>query len=155
MTGFLCLAAVLATAQQYNMVTLGFAGFAGQSGGYTGLNNYGDMVGYDSWTNAAFLYTGGVVTSLGLGYGDGMAIKTAAVILKQIPHPHSRRPAQVIPWHSMRMVVRVIPFELFDKTSSVRIAINNDTFQICDLREILQAFQGYTRAQRRVVGSTS
>ena len=80
---------------------------------------------------------------------------TAAVIPKRTPQLHSRRPAQASPWHSMRMVVRVIPFELFDKTSSVRVAVNNEAFQISDFREILQAFQGYTRAQRRVVGSTS
>jgi probable HAF family extracellular repeat protein len=80
----------MASAQQYNMVTLGFAGFAGNSGGYTGLNNYGNVVGYDSWTNAAFLYSGGAVTSLGLGYGDGMAInKNGQVILQSSTSMHS------------------------------------------------------------------
>jgi probable HAF family extracellular repeat protein len=81
--GALCLATSMATAQQYTMVTLGFAGYSGTSGGYTGLNNSGDVVGYDSWTNGAFLYTGGVVTSLGLGYGDGVAINSRGQVALQ------------------------------------------------------------------------
>ena len=79
----LCLVAGSATAQQYTMVALGFSGFSGTSGSYTGLNNYGDVVGYDSLTNTAFLYTGGVVTSLGLGYGDGVAINNRGQVALQ------------------------------------------------------------------------
>jgi probable HAF family extracellular repeat protein len=64
----------MAAGQQYTMVPLGFSGFSGSIGGYTGLNNNGDVVGYNSLTNAAFLYTDGKLTSLGLGYGDRVAI---------------------------------------------------------------------------------
>ena len=88
LAGLLCLAATSATAQQYTMVALGFSGFSGTSGGYTGLNDYGDVVGYDSLTNAAFLYTGGVVTSLGLGYGDGVAINNRGQVALQSSTSH-------------------------------------------------------------------
>ena len=83
LAGLLCLAAASATAQQYSMVALGFSGFSGTSGGYTGFNNYGDVVGHDSLTNTAFLYTGGLVTSLGLGYGDGVAINNRGQVALQ------------------------------------------------------------------------
>ena len=72
----LCLAAAAAPAQQYSMTTL--APYAGIPN--TGMNNLGDVVGYSSAINNAFLYSGGTLTPLGLGYSTG----TATNNLKQI-----------------------------------------------------------------------
>ena len=75
--GVLCMATAMATAQQYNMVVLAPYGNLGN----TGLNNNGDVVGYDSQINAAFLYSGGALTSLGLGHAAGMAINNLGQIV--------------------------------------------------------------------------
>jgi probable HAF family extracellular repeat protein len=67
--GFLW-ATALATAQQYNMTVLGPNGNLP----YTGLNNNGDVVAYNSAMNTAVLYARGSMTSLGLGHSAGTAI---------------------------------------------------------------------------------
>jgi len=70
----LCLATATATAQQYNMVVLGPCGTSTQYLPYAGLNNQGDVVGYNSQVNSAVIYRGGAITSLGLGHAAGTAI---------------------------------------------------------------------------------
>jgi probable HAF family extracellular repeat protein len=75
--GLLCLATAMATAQQYNMVILGPYG----SLPITGLNNNGDVVGYNSLMNTAFLYTRGAVTSLGLGHAAGTTINNGGQMI--------------------------------------------------------------------------
>lgn len=75
--GCLCLATTMATAQQYNMVVVAPCGNLM----VTGLNNNGDVVGYDSAINTAFLYTGGLLTSLGLGHADATAVNNGGQVV--------------------------------------------------------------------------
>jgi probable HAF family extracellular repeat protein len=76
-TTLLCLP-IAGMAQQYTLTPLGFAGFSPVVGGpYEGLNNSGYVVGYDNVINGAYIYHAGVVTSLNLDLGDGVAINNS------------------------------------------------------------------------------
>ena len=71
----LFLASSLAQAQQmYLMTRLGFSPTSPTINGANGINNNGDVVGYDSAINGAYLLHNGVVSSLGMTSASGVAI---------------------------------------------------------------------------------
>ena len=71
----LFLASSLARAQQmYLMTRLGFSPTSPTINGANGINNNGDVVGYDSAINGAYLLHNGVVSSLGMTSASGVAI---------------------------------------------------------------------------------
>ena len=76
----LCVAPGVASAQQYVMTLLGFAPYSYTINGVNGLNNNGDVVGYDSVIDGAYLYHGGVVSALGMTSGVGVAINNSGYI---------------------------------------------------------------------------
>jgi hypothetical protein len=76
----LCLATSAASAQQYVMTLLGFAPYSYTINGVNGLNNSGDVVGYDSVIDGAYLYHGDVISSLGMTSGVGVAINNSGHI---------------------------------------------------------------------------
>lgn len=66
-----------ANAQQYyNMILLGFAPFNATSLSVNGINNNGDVVGFDSAINGAFLYHNGAVSSLGFSSAAGVSVNS-------------------------------------------------------------------------------
>lgn len=73
----LLLLSVGSAAQRYDIVRLVPYGNLP----YAGINNQGDVVGYNSAANWAFLYTGGAVTSLGVGYSAGTTINNNDQVL--------------------------------------------------------------------------
>ena len=75
-----CVAAATAGAQQYTMTLLGFAPFSNTITGTNGLNNRGDIVGYDSVTNGAFFWSSGLLSDLGMPSGVGVAINSTGWI---------------------------------------------------------------------------
>jgi probable HAF family extracellular repeat protein len=85
MAGLLCLATAMAAAQQYNMVQLGLT--VGSVPG--GLNNNGEVVGFDNLTRTPFLYSGGVVTPFGPSQMTGIAINDGEQIALNAPTGHA------------------------------------------------------------------
>jgi len=69
-----------AHAQTYTMTLLGFAPFSDSISGANGINNNGDVVGFDAAINGAFLYKGGTVSSLGVASGVGVAISSGGYV---------------------------------------------------------------------------
>ena len=69
-----------AQAQTYTMTLLGFAPFSNSISGANGINNNGDVVGFDAAINGAFLYKSGAVSSLGVASGVGVAINSGGYI---------------------------------------------------------------------------
>jgi len=82
--GILCVATSMATAQIYSMVALGFSG----SNQEAGLNNNGEVVGYDNLTNTPFLYNGAVVPFGPTGMG-ALAINNNEQIAINAPTGHA------------------------------------------------------------------
>jgi probable HAF family extracellular repeat protein len=72
--GILLSTVLTLSAQQYSLVHLGFSGTAR-------INNLGRVAGYDPLTNTPFLYSGGVVKSLGLGYSYAAGINNSGQIV--------------------------------------------------------------------------
>jgi probable HAF family extracellular repeat protein len=72
----LFLASSLAQAQTYLMTRLGFSPTSPTINGANGINNNGDVVGYDSAINGAYLLHNGVVSSLGMTSASGVAISS-------------------------------------------------------------------------------
>jgi probable HAF family extracellular repeat protein len=66
--------------QYYTMNLLGFAPVSQTINGMNGINNNGDVVGFDSAINGAFLYHNGTVSSLGMASGVGVGINTGGYI---------------------------------------------------------------------------
>jgi len=62
--------------QHYSMNLLGFAPFSATSYYINGINNNGDVVGYDSAIDGAYLYHNGAVSSLGFSSAAGVAINS-------------------------------------------------------------------------------
>ena len=81
----LCGTTMFARAQTYNLVHLGFSGNfpTGQ------INNLGQVVGYNNLANTAFLYSGGVVTSLGVSYGYARGINSVGQVIVYDLSSHS------------------------------------------------------------------
>lgn len=76
----LCLAPRAASAQQYVMTLLGFSPTSSTINGANGINNSGDVVGYDDAISGAYLYHGGVVGSLGMTSASGVAINSGGYV---------------------------------------------------------------------------
>ena len=72
-----CLATGAGSAPQYTMTLLGFSPISPTSTGTNGIKVNGDVVGYDSAINGAFLDHSGKMTSLHVPPGVGVAINTS------------------------------------------------------------------------------
>ena len=62
--------------QYYNMILLGFAPFNATSLSVNGIDNNGDVVGFDNAINGAFLYHKGAVSSLGFSSAAGVSVNS-------------------------------------------------------------------------------
>jgi hypothetical protein len=90
----LFLASSLAQAQQmYLMTRLGFSPTSPTINGANGINNNGDVVGYDSAINGAYLLHNGVLSSLGMTSASGVAISITGQVARICTPICSRRGA--------------------------------------------------------------
>jgi probable HAF family extracellular repeat protein len=76
----LLLAGNVRAQQYYTMSLLGFAPFSPTINGMNGINNNGDVVGFDSAINGAFFDHNGTVSSLGMTSGVGVAINSGGYV---------------------------------------------------------------------------